>query len=49
MTERQTTMAYGEVFGKPLDSKDGESFETDPIQKEIKEIMESQKKIKIKK
>ena len=43
MTEKQTTMAYGELFGKPLNSKRWESLLKQTPSKEIKEIMESQK------
>ena len=43
MTERQTTMAYGEVFGKPLNSKRWENLLKQTPSKEIKEMMESQK------
>ncbi len=46
MTEKQTIMAYAEVFGKPLNIKRWETLLKQTPSKEIQEVMKSQKKIK---
>jgi len=46
MTEKQTIMAYGEVFGKPLNIKRWENLLKQTPSKEIQEIVKSQKENK---
>ncbi len=46
MTEKQTVMAYSEVFGKPLDRKRWKGLLVSTPSKEIQEIVKSQKENK---
>jgi hypothetical protein len=46
MTEKQTVMAYGEVFGKPLDRKGWKGLLVSTPSKEIQELVKSQKENK---
>ena len=46
MTEKQTIMAYGELFGKPLSIKRWENLLKQTPSKEIQKVMKPQKKNK---
>ena len=46
MTEKQTIMAYGEVFGKPLNRKRWKGLLVSTPSKEIQELIDSQKENK---